>query len=428
MHTPVNPRSARVAAAVAAGALFLAACGAGSGDGTEASLSAVNAAAVADATTSTTQPAPTTTPDTEAEVDAEELEDEGAADSECETDEHDADADEAEDGEESEDADELDDADESDDEGEFEDEGAQDEEFEDGEEPEGDGTEGEDLDDGDDSDEFADDDEERDGEDADGDDAEGDDECEPADDGVEGDLDDESEDGDIDGESEDGDTDDDRDDADEESEDGDSDEADGSASILAIGDSIFDWNVEENASIPDVIGASLDRTVQNAAVGGAHLSSNSGGDDIRAQYAEARGNYDWVVFDGGGNDISDDCGCGLCDDVGEQLISADGRSGDIPELARQMVADGAKVMFVGYYQLPAGSEWAEADCNDEIAELNRRGAAMADALDGVWFTNPADVVTGSDTAAFADDLLHPSVQGSRIVGEHIARAIATAEG
>ncbi|MEM7342344.1 MAG: SGNH/GDSL hydrolase family protein [Actinomycetota bacterium] len=202
--------------------------------------------------------------------------------------------------------------------------------------------------------------------------------------------------------------------------------------IVALGDSIFAWNDSE--SIPDVIGATLDRPVINASVSGAHFDLPDGAEeaaddglDIRRQYdALGQTGFDWVVLDGGGNDVNDSCGCGQCSEVLDAMVSSDGTSGSIPEFVTRVVADGSTVMFVGYYELPAEAE-GFGDCGDELQEQSTRLALMAAGIDGVHFVSAADVVTASNTAAYDEDLVHPSPEGSRIVGEYVAEAILAAE-
>ena len=207
--------------------------------------------------------------------------------------------------------------------------------------------------------------------------------------------------------------------------------ADVEATVLALGDSFFEWNVGTGESIPDVIGEFLGRPVVNAAVGGAHFSNPdldaaAAGLDVRQQFVD--GDWVWVVMDGGGNDLNDDCGCGACESVLDVLVSVDGRSGEIPDFTRSLVEDGTQVMFVGYYEVPSDAEFGFDRCIDEGAEHGRRLEAMAAAIEGVWFVSAGDVVSADNRLAYSKDRVHPSPAGSRLVGEHVAAAIASAEG
>jgi lysophospholipase L1-like esterase len=52
---------------------------------------------------------------------------------------------------------------------------------------------------------------------------------------------------------------------------------------------------------------------------------------------------------------------------------------------------------------------------------------MAQSIDGVWFVDASEVVTADNAAAYAEDRLHPSIEGSRLVGLLVADAIVEAE-
>ncbi|MGF1513845.1 MAG: SGNH/GDSL hydrolase family protein [Elainellaceae cyanobacterium] len=200
--------------------------------------------------------------------------------------------------------------------------------------------------------------------------------------------------------------------------------------ILAIGDSIFQWNTGEKQSIPDVIGQTLHRPVTNSAVSGAHLShpdvaAAEAGYDIRQQYDDQ--GWDWVVVNGGANDLNGGCACEGCDTQIDAMISEDGLSGEIPEFLRTVAATGSKVMYVGYYAMPDDARFGFDQCDDEIATQNARLMRMAGALEGVWFVSASDVVSAEDVEAYALDRIHPSIIGSKRVGEQVARAIQAAE-
>ena len=124
------------------------------------------------------------------------------------------------------------------------------------------------------------------------------------------------------------------------------------AEILAIGDSILAFHSGSCASIPDVAGETLGRPVRNAAKSGAKVSPGFGHiwGDIRNQYLE--GDWDWVVVEGGVNDLNNDCDCGECSEVLDSLVSEDGAAGDVPQLVHRALDDGARVALMGYYDVP----------------------------------------------------------------------------
>lgn len=202
--------------------------------------------------------------------------------------------------------------------------------------------------------------------------------------------------------------------------------------ILAIGDSILKWNAEAKKSIPDVIAQTLNQPVFNGAVSGAHLShpepeAAEAGYDIRQQFRQQGGqDWDWVVMNGGANDLAGECDrdSGLLD----EMISADGLSGEIPAFVRSVSATGSKVMYVGYYAMPDNARFGFHQCNDEIAAHNARLARMAEALEGVWFVSAGAVVSAQDIAAYDEDLVHPSELGSAQIGGYVAEAVRAADG
>lgn len=189
--------------------------------------------------------------------------------------------------------------------------------------------------------------------------------------------------------------------------------------IIAIGDSIFEWNVDDDASIPDVVGAELGVTVANRAISGTWLTQ--GEDAIPKQYVSR----DWraVIMDGGANDLNDECGCGDCDDLIDEMVSADGRRGVLPSFVDEASADGVPVVFWGYYEVPDSADHGFDRCNDVVDVLGARLTALAAADDGFYFVDGREQVSATDLQYFDDDHAHPSVAGSRVVGEQIARAI-----
>ena len=93
---------------------------------------------------------------------------------------------------------------------------------------------------------------------------------------------------------------------------GDGSETDSESTVLAVGDSFFDYNALQQASIPDVLGKTIGITVINAATSGAYFANPdpaaaADGLDVRSQHQD--GDWEWVVVTGGGNDRLDRCGC-----------------------------------------------------------------------------------------------------------------------
>ncbi len=190
--------------------------------------------------------------------------------------------------------------------------------------------------------------------------------------------------------------------------------------ILVLGDSIMDWNVEAGASIGHVVQERTEQPVTIRAVSGAHFASDED-DDIRSQYVE--GDWSWVVFTGGGNDLNDRCGCGDCSGVLNELLSPDGASGAIAEAVDALRSTGVKVMFLTYYDLPPTAQFGFANCGDESEELALRASTMAQAREDVYWVDMGQVVFPNDLSAFDEDHVHPSERGSALIGELVADVI-----
>ena len=164
----------------------------------------------------------------------------------------------------------------------------------------------------------------------------------------------------------------------------------------------------------------LDRSVVGARYFYALPISGSTGLRLSAQYWP--GKWDWIVMNGGGNDLLFGCGCGKCDRMLNRLVSADGRSGAIPSFVADIRKSGARVIYVGYLRNPGVMTPIKA-CGPAGNELDRRMALMAERDAGVTFLPMSDLVPNEDTSYHQFDLIHPSVKGSRAIALRITHAI-----
>ncbi|MEO1037796.1 MAG: SGNH/GDSL hydrolase family protein [Pseudomonadota bacterium] len=199
--------------------------------------------------------------------------------------------------------------------------------------------------------------------------------------------------------------------------------------ILVIGDSVMWWHRDRRASIGDAIGEGLGEWVVNLAVPGARISfpepdAIDAGLDIAIQYR--RRDWRWVVIVGGANDLAEECDCERCDSVMDQLISSDGATGEYPDLVQRIVADGSRVVVLGYYPPPAaGGDFAA--CEAELDELSNRIERLASRDADVIFVPMAAVIDPDVESAYDRDLVHPSVSSSRAIGLRIAAKITSAD-
>ncbi|MGO4915010.1 SGNH/GDSL hydrolase family protein [Pseudogemmobacter sp. W21_MBD1_M6] len=199
------------------------------------------------------------------------------------------------------------------------------------------------------------------------------------------------------------------------------------ARILVMGDSMMAFNGTNRQSVADAIEASLGEEVIDRAVTGARYFyylpiSGSAGVRITEQYRP--GKWEWVVLNGGGNDLLFGCGCGKCDTQLDRLVSADGQRGAIPAFVSTIRASGAKVIYTGYLRNPGVQSPIKA-CRPVGDELDRRLGRMALRDAGVEFLSIADLVPNGDRSYHQIDLIHPSVKGSRAIGKRIARRIVS---
>jgi acyl-CoA thioesterase I len=195
--------------------------------------------------------------------------------------------------------------------------------------------------------------------------------------------------------------------------------------ILVIGDSVFAFHAEDDRGIANVIAEELGREVADASVGGAYLTADGDGDDIRHQYEE--GDWTWLVMDGGGNDVNDECSCTACESNIDSLISSDGTRGALPTFARDVLDSGVRIAFMGYYLVPDNAEFGFHLCNDEVASFRERLVLWADDEADVIFVDAAEVISPDDRANYAEDNVHPSESGSRVLGTQLAEAIRNAD-
>ena len=189
--------------------------------------------------------------------------------------------------------------------------------------------------------------------------------------------------------------------------------------ILAIGDSMLEWNMSDQGSIPEVAGAVSGMTVNNAAISGAQFLPEDG---IPSQYTS--GNYKVVIVNGGANDLNVGCTCGACMSQVDAIVDSQGQSGKMVSLIDTVTAMGARVVLLGYYQTLPGSEYD--DCELERTALNTRYSAIGTSNNNVTYIDPSTVMTPTTTPEFYDDdKIHPSLAGSAAIGTLVGDAVSS---
>ena len=196
--------------------------------------------------------------------------------------------------------------------------------------------------------------------------------------------------------------------------------------ILAIGDSLMAWHTMTGQSIADVVGRELGEATVNRSIGGARMifripAMAEMGMRISSQYTE--GDWDWVIVNGGGNDLWFGCGCKACEAKLDKLISSKAAGeGAIPETLDEVLESGAKVIYVGYMRSP-GFDSVIDECRDEGDELERRIEDYLGEVPNAYFLSLKTLVPMGDKSYHALDRVHPSLKASREIGQRVADLI-----
>ncbi len=199
--------------------------------------------------------------------------------------------------------------------------------------------------------------------------------------------------------------------------------------ILFMGDSLLAIHSITGRSVADATEDALGEPVRDNSVLGARILyglplSGAMGLNIAKQYR--KGNWEWIVVNGGGNDLWLGCGCNRCERRMERMISARADGGKIPAMVNRLRKTGAQVLYLGYLRSPGMNSPIEG-CKDEGDELERRLAMLAARDPGMMFLSLADLVPPGDRSWFGVDMIHPSVKASRAIGQMVAQTIMQAE-
>lgn len=197
------------------------------------------------------------------------------------------------------------------------------------------------------------------------------------------------------------------------------------ARILTMGDSLLSAHSISKRAVSHSVGKALGVKVTDRSVAGARIIyglpiTGAMGMKIAKQYRT--GKWDWIILNGGGNDLWFGCGCHACERKINRLISNSGMSGEIPRLVGNLRKTGARVIYVGYLRSPGMGSPIES-CKDDGDVLESRIAKMAEADQGVYFLSLAKMVPFGDRSYHGIDMIHPSLKASREIGKRIAEII-----
>ena len=196
--------------------------------------------------------------------------------------------------------------------------------------------------------------------------------------------------------------------------------------LQVIGDSIFAWNAETNENVSAYLATNTGADITDNAVSGAQIfvddeDATARGLDILTQYED--GDWDWLIMNGGANDLEEDCGCSECDVTLDDMISPDAEGGRIPAFLDEVAGSGVRLIYLGYYQVGI-EETDSAACVDEFDALDDRMSRYAEATEGVFFLSGLGLLTEGDLDR---DGIHPNPVGSEILSMAIAEVIEAAE-
>ncbi|MDT0683156.1 SGNH/GDSL hydrolase family protein [Roseicyclus sp. F158] len=187
------------------------------------------------------------------------------------------------------------------------------------------------------------------------------------------------------------------------------------ARVVVAGDSVMAWNRDKDASVADTLNARLGEPVGDVSMPGARMLGGFGPFNIPSQLDGVTA--EWIVLDGGANDLRSTCDCSDCGPVLDRLISEDGMQGAIPALVADLRRRGSRVVWTDYYTTPL---YAGTVCEAPYQVLEARVRRMADADAGVDLADMDDVFSSDDLSLFDDDRTHPSQRGSSLIAELVA--------
>lgn len=195
--------------------------------------------------------------------------------------------------------------------------------------------------------------------------------------------------------------------------------------ILVIGDSMLAAHKVSGRAVSDEVARLLNEPVVDRSVVGARLAyqlpvSGALGLNIGQQYRG--GVYEWVIVNGGGNDLWLGCGCHDCTRKMERLLSEDLTNGVIPDMLARVKDSGAQVLWLGYLRSPGTNSPIES-CAEVGNELERRISALARQDRRLHYVSMKDLVPFGDRSYHGFDMIHPSIKGSAAIGARAAAYI-----
>ena len=113
--------------------------------------------------------------------------------------------------------------------------------------------------------------------------------------------------------------------------------------------------------------------------------------------------------------------------MGAKLVSNCVSTTELNAFVSSLRSAGRGVVIWSYYGVPSDAEFGFDRCGAALADLSALQAAAAEGDAGVLWVDGADAISASDDYAFDEDRVHPSAEGSAVIGAQIAEAIRGAE-
>lgn len=129
---------------------------------------------------------------------------------------------------------------------------------------------------------------------------------------------------------------------------------------------------------------------------------------------------EWIIVNGGANDLSQNCRCSECGRVLDRLVTSDGATGAIPTLVARLRSRGSKIVWVDYYTSP---RYVGTTCLSTYQELEARLSRMVSQMSGVTLVELGETFSPNDLSLFDRDRTHPSPKGSALIAQAVANIL-----
>ncbi|MGB1234462.1 MAG: SGNH/GDSL hydrolase family protein [Planktomarina sp.] len=199
------------------------------------------------------------------------------------------------------------------------------------------------------------------------------------------------------------------------------------AKVTIIGDSVLAWHRNTRQSVGNALADELGAPVANFSISASRISQpNPAMQFTRMQIPNQFDDRtpEWVILNGGANDVYFECLCLKCPTVVDQLVATKG-GGEIPELMLELRKTGAQIMYVGYHR-SGGLGSAYDRCANELDVIEARVKAFTDGRAGMYFVDMKDIFPPRDTSFYDNDYIHPSPLGSATIAKRLAVALRDA--